>query len=131
LLAAYLVVWHFHSMLHGRESCILSDHKLLSFGIDRVSEPWSARQQRHLAFISGFTGDIQYLPGKKNLVAEALSRPPLANELVGALPSPTASSVVFWEMAIAQQVCADTQATLSSTVLKLSKSSGPRQVPFL
>jgi hypothetical protein len=64
LLVAYLAVRHFRSMLHGREFSILSDHKPLSFAIDRVSEPWSARQQRQLAFISEFTGDIQYLPRK-------------------------------------------------------------------
>jgi len=64
LLVAYLAVRHFRSMLHGREFSILSDHKPLSFAIDRVSGPWSARQQRQLAFISEFTGDIQYLPRK-------------------------------------------------------------------
>jgi hypothetical protein len=62
LLAAYLGVRHFRSMLHDREFCFLSDHKPLSFAIDRVSEPWSDRQQRQLAFISEFTVDIQYLP---------------------------------------------------------------------
>ncbi len=120
LLAAYLAVRHFHSMLHGREFSILSDHKPLSFAIDRVSEPWSASQQRQLAFISEFTGDIQYLPGKENVVADALSRPPMVDGLVAALPSPSASSVDFWEAA-AQQSCADTQAALSSTVLQFSK----------
>ncbi len=41
--------------------------------------------------------------------------------LAAALPSPFASSVDFWEMAAAQQSCADTQAALSSPVLQLSK----------
>jgi hypothetical protein len=121
LLATYLAVRHFRSMLHGREFSILSDHKPLSFAIDRVSEPWSARQQRQLAFISEFTGDIKYLPGKENVVADALSRPPMVDGLAAALPYPSASSVDFWEMAAAQQSCADTQAAFSSTVLQFSK----------
>jgi hypothetical protein len=37
------------------------------------------------------------------------------------LPSTSASSVDFWEMAASQQACADTQAALSSRVLQLSK----------
>jgi hypothetical protein len=121
LLAAYLAVRHFRSMLHRREFSILSDHKLLSFAIHRVSEPWFARQQRQLAFISEFTRDIKYLRGKENVAADALSRPPMVDGLAAALPSPSASSVDFWEMAAAQQSCADTQAALSSTVLQLSK----------
>ncbi|KAK4311468.1 hypothetical protein Pmani_017019 [Petrolisthes manimaculis] len=39
-----------------------------------VSDPWSARQQRHLTYISEYTTNIQHLSGKNNLVADALSR---------------------------------------------------------
>ncbi|MFN9906525.1 MAG: hypothetical protein ACK56F_10430, partial [bacterium] len=38
--------------------------------------PQSARQQRHLAYISEFTTDIRHTPGSENVVADALSRPP-------------------------------------------------------
>ena len=38
------------------------------------AEPWSARQQRQLAFISEFTTDLQHVAGKENLVADCLSR---------------------------------------------------------
>ncbi|XP_061568530.1 LOW QUALITY PROTEIN: uncharacterized protein K02A2.6-like [Cololabis saira] len=39
----------------------------------QVTEPWSARQQRHLASISEFTTDIRHVAGKTNLVADCLS----------------------------------------------------------
>jgi hypothetical protein len=42
----------------------------------RISEPWLARQQRHLAAIAEFTSDLRYLPGPQNVVVDALSRPP-------------------------------------------------------
>ncbi|KAJ8378080.1 hypothetical protein AAFF_G00248750 [Aldrovandia affinis] len=38
-----------------------------------VKEPWSARQQRQLAFVSEFTTDIQHVAGKDNVVADCLS----------------------------------------------------------
>ncbi|KAJ8355126.1 hypothetical protein AAFF_G00095460 [Aldrovandia affinis] len=37
-----------------------------------VKEPWSARQQRQLAFVSEFTTDIQHAAGKDNVVADCL-----------------------------------------------------------
>ena len=74
LLAAYLGVRHFRFFLEGRSFSIFTDHKPLTFAMSKVSEPWSARQQRHLAFISEFTTDIQHVTGKENPVADALSR---------------------------------------------------------
>ncbi|XP_059927934.1 uncharacterized protein LOC132472359 [Gadus macrocephalus] len=40
----------------------------------KVSEPWSARQQCQLAYISEFTTDIRHVAGKDNHVADCLSR---------------------------------------------------------
>ena len=40
----------------------------------KVSDPWSNRQQRHLAYVSEFTTDIRHIQGKDNHVADALSR---------------------------------------------------------
>ena len=42
--------------------------------MSKVTEPWSARQQRHLSFISEFTTNIRHISGKTNVVADALSR---------------------------------------------------------
>jgi hypothetical protein len=43
--------------------------------MSRVSPPWSARQQRQMAYLAEFTADF-HTPGATNVVADALSRPP-------------------------------------------------------
>ena len=75
LLAIYLGVRHFRYFLEGRSFTILTDYKPLTFAMAKVAEPWSARQQRYLAYISEFSTDIQHIAGKDNPVADALSRP--------------------------------------------------------
>jgi hypothetical protein len=53
LLAIYLSIRHFRFMLEGREFIVFTDHMPLLAALNRVSPPWTARQQRHLSFISG------------------------------------------------------------------------------
>ncbi|KAJ8411270.1 hypothetical protein AAFF_G00172760 [Aldrovandia affinis] len=58
----------------GRTFTAFVDHKPLALAMAMVKEPWSARQQRQLAFVSEFTTDIQHVAGKDNVVADCLSR---------------------------------------------------------
>ena len=74
LLGLYLTITHFHSLLEGRHFTAFVDHKPLTFAMAKVAEPWSARQQRHLSYISEFTMDLQHVAGKDNQVADCLSR---------------------------------------------------------
>ena len=74
LLGLWLAMRHFRFLLEGREFTAFVDHKPLTFAMSKVAEPWSARQQRQLAYISEFTTDIQHVAGKSNLVADCLSR---------------------------------------------------------
>ena len=74
LLGLYLAVRHFRFMLEGRQFTAFVDHKPLTFAMAKTAEPWSARQQRQLSFISEFTTDIKHVAGKNNLVADCLSR---------------------------------------------------------
>ena len=62
LLAFYLGVQHFHYFLEGRDFTTYNDHKPLILAMGKVSNPWLARQQRHLTY------------GKENAVADVLSR---------------------------------------------------------
>ena len=74
LLGLYLAIRHFRSLLEGRHFTAFVDHKSLTFAMAKVAEPWSARQQRHLSYISEFTTDLQHVAGKDNQVADCLSR---------------------------------------------------------
>jgi cleavage and polyadenylation specificity factor subunit 1 len=107
LLAAYLAIRHFRFLLEGRPFQLHTDHQPLAAAMHRVSPPWSARQQRHLAYISEFTTDIRHLPGKDNVVADALSRSHIA---VALLPQP----IDYAAMAAAQ--------SSDPTIISLSSS---------
>ena len=74
LLAMYLAVRHFRNMLEGRPFTAFTDHKPLTGAMKKAADPWSARQQRHLAYISEFTTDLQHVSGKDNCAADCLSR---------------------------------------------------------
>jgi len=75
LLAAFTGIRHFRTRLDGRQFQLWTDHKPLVAALHRVSPPWSGRQQRQLAFIAEYTTDLLHVPGKSNVVADALSRP--------------------------------------------------------
>ena len=70
LLGLYLAVRHFRHLLEGRPFTAVVDHKPLVFTMAKASEPWSARQQRHLSAVSEFTTDIRHVAGKDNAVAD-------------------------------------------------------------
>ena len=74
MLALYLAVRHFRIFLEARHFVAYTDHKPLTFAFAKISDPWSPRQQRHLAAISEYTTDVRHVAGKDNYVADALSR---------------------------------------------------------
>ncbi len=78
LWACVAGIRHFRFLLEGRRFSVLTDHKPLTYALGRTSEPWTARQARHLSYIAEFTGDIRHVSGVDNIVADTLSRPALA-----------------------------------------------------
>ena len=56
----------------GRSWSATGLHKPFTYALPSASER-SLRQSRHLSFIAEFTSDIQYIRGKHNVVADALS----------------------------------------------------------
>ena len=65
LLAIYLAIKHF---------TIFTDHKPLTTAIQNSSDKYTARELRHLDYISQFTTDLRYVKGENNSVADTLSR---------------------------------------------------------
>ena len=113
LLALYLAVRHFRYFLEGREFVAFTDHRPIVAAMSKFADPWSARQQRHLAYVSEFTTDIQHVSGKKNLVADALSRCSAGNVSAVLLPG-----VDFAALARAQAV---NEAVSIGSSLQLSR----------
>lgn len=74
LLAVYLAIRHFKHILDGACFRIRTDHRPLVQALVKSSDAWSARQQRHLSAIAEMNCSMEYVRGKANPVADALSR---------------------------------------------------------
>ena len=80
-------------MLEGRHFTIYIDHKLLTFALGKVMEPWTAMQWRQLSYVAEFTTDNRHILGSENIVADALSQPPLAAFTAAATGGPAVATV--------------------------------------
>jgi len=103
LLACYLAIRHFRWCVEGRPFTLLTDHKPLTFALSRLSDAWSARQQRQLSYVAEYTSDIQHVAGVENVVADTLSRPACA-----VLPS-DGGRISLGELSAAQATCKESQ----------------------
>lgn len=111
LLAIYEAIRHFRYMVEARIFAIMTDHKPLTFAFATNRDNCSPRQFRYLDFISQFTTDIRFVPGRDNIVADALSR---VDEL--SLP------VDYQSIALAQETDQELQSLLmSDSSLRLKK----------
>ena len=83
LLAVYTAVRHFRHLIKGSSFTIHTDHLPLVHAFTKKSDSHSARQQSHLSAISEFNCTLQHVPGKKNPVADALSRNSISSVCLG------------------------------------------------
>ena len=83
LLAVHLAVRHFRHLLDGARFTIRTDHRPLVHAFTKAADAWSPRQQRQLSAIAEYGCEIEYLPGEKNPVADALSRIEINNTQLG------------------------------------------------
>jgi len=67
-------VKYFKHMLEGKQFTIYTDHKPITYALNKDVLQRSPRQARHLKYISQFSTDIRHINGKSNIVADALSR---------------------------------------------------------
>ena len=105
LLAIYLSIRHFRFFLEVRSLTVYTVYKFLTFAKAKISDQWSAHQQRHLSYISEYTTGIWHMSGQENNVADALSRFPI---------SALHEGINFEEMATDQERDPKVQASLTA-----------------
>ena len=72
LLAIVMAVEHWHGYLYGEKFHIFSDHKPLKYLLEKkVPHP---RLERWMLRLAIYQFEIEYTPGKDNIIADALSR---------------------------------------------------------
>ena len=74
LLAAFLAVLKFKTLIDGHSVTLFTDHKSFVSALYSKSTPQSDRQQRQLSLISEYVAEVQYVAGRDNVVANCLSR---------------------------------------------------------
>ena len=116
LLAAHRSIRHFRPYLEGRQFTLYSDHNSLVPALRKKSEPHTMRQAFQLAGIAEYTSDIRHIEGKANVVADALSRVSLPEEVTTALQSTVNAvgpqGIDFVALAHDQATDSDTQRLL-------------------
>jgi len=83
---------NFRCLLEGPVFTLYTDHKPLTYLLGKQADAYSARQQRHLAYVAEYTSDIRQVPGEENVVADALSRSPV----VAAVVPPASTGPLNW-----------------------------------
>ena len=104
LLAIYLSTKQFCYFLEDRQFAIYTDHLPLTTVIASAADH-SPRQARYLSYVAEFMTDLQHLPGKTDVVADAFSRS--CAELNAVL----ASQIDFRDMALCQHTDPDSLIT--------------------
>jgi hypothetical protein len=67
------IFWQFSSP--SGTFVIYADQRSFIGALSHVSEPWTARQQHHLSYISKFLSYMRHVSGEATMVADTLSRP--------------------------------------------------------
>ena len=98
LLAVFAAVRHFRHLLVAATFTIQTDHMPLVHAFTKKSDPISPRQQRHLSAIAEYNCTLRHVPGKRNPVADALSR----NAISAISPG-----IDYHQLAALQQQCLD------------------------
>ena len=70
LFGVYAAIRHFRHHLEGRLFTIWTDYKPLTFALSRMSDSWTARQQRQISYVAEFMNKIVHVPGRLNIVAD-------------------------------------------------------------
>ena len=72
---------HFHSRIYGRQLLIRSDNSALCNAVKNELTDQTPLVQRYLQRIKEYNPEVRHIKGVENVVADALSRPPLATTM--------------------------------------------------
>ena len=72
---------HFHSRIYGRQLSLRSDNSALCNAVRNELTDQTPLVQRYLQRIKEYNPEIRHIKGVENVVADALSRPPLATTM--------------------------------------------------
>jgi hypothetical protein len=137
-------------MLEGGRFAVYTDYKPLTNALMQVSELWTTRQQRHLAYVAEYTSDLRHIAGVANIVTDTLSHSPLGASMAASQPpgrvnAPTGSqpassaagplmtvstTVDYCWLAKEMRDCAAMQAAVTSSLLTV-QSFEVEGVPLL
>lgn len=75
LLAAYLAVIQFRTLIDGQTCYLFTDHKPLVSAFYSKTPSKSERQQRYISYLSEYISSMYFIKGTHNITADCLSRP--------------------------------------------------------
>ena len=75
LRGIYMSLKHFQVRILGREIIIKTDNKSVANALENQSGTQTPDEQRYISIIKEYNPKVVFIPGQKNVVADALSRP--------------------------------------------------------
>ena len=75
LRGIYMSMKHFQVRILGREIIIKTDNKSVANALENQSGTQTPDEQRYISIIKEYNPKVVFIPGQKNVVADALSRP--------------------------------------------------------
>lgn len=136
-LACYFAIQKLQEYLYGHKFVLRTDQKALIslFGKNReISQTYANRIKRYALYLSNFDFTIEHIPGKNNVIADFLSRHPIACEKEDLIhhEEPSFEKIYFSNVHIPidrNQLKAETQKDdILCQVIKYTQSAWPHKV---
>ncbi|GAU51141.1 hypothetical protein TSUD_240800 [Trifolium subterraneum] len=119
-----LKIWRHH--LYGVQFALYSDHKSLRYLFDQ--KELNMRQRRWMEYLKDFDFELNYHPGKANVVADALSRKAFAQEkdmdLQRRIGKPEFTVADDGVIQFGSRICVPNDADLKRSILEEAHKSG-------
>jgi len=131
LLALFAAVKKWRDFISGYQTTAFTDHKPLVGAIKNPKPRTSDRQERQLAIIGEFVHDIVHVPGRENVVADALSRPQVNFISTDTLPATDLIAIAKSQSSTDIDKSLLTPFSLSDSLTIFCETSSPNPRPFV